>query len=127
MSAQPDKDIVPPEPPTLVRWMYKYGCELKAIRVDFRMVSEDQSDTIWHVEFVGGHKQVVADPRQLDEILDFYPHANVPKWRAIAALKEPLKTMCEAREKWEKKHAAELAEYRRLKAKFEGIAVCGDS
>lgn len=118
--AKPDDDVVPPEPPPLVRWMYKHGCELKAIRVDFVMVSEDQSDTVWHVEFCGGHKQVVREPAQLDAILDFHPHLNVPRWRALAALKEPLKTMCEARDKWKKKHARELADYRRLKAKFEG-------
>jgi hypothetical protein len=117
-----NEEVVPPEPPALVRWLYKHGAELKAIRVGYEMLTEDSSQTVWHVEFVNGHKETVNESRELAELLNFYPSPGVPSWRAIASLKEPLREMCEVRAKWEKKHAGELADYRRLKAKFEGSA-----
>lgn len=110
----------PPVPPAEVLWLYKHGGEFKGIRVDYKMLTEDSSKTIWHVEFVDGHKQTIDESRTLADLMDFYPALAVPPWRAIASLKKPLLEMCEARAKWEKAHSKEMAEYRRLKAKYEG-------
>lgn len=113
-----DQEVGPPKPSAMVLWLYGHGGELKSIRVDYVMLTEDTSKTVWHVEFFGGHKQTVDQSDELSECLDFYPSSKVPRWRALASLKEPLRNMCEAREKWEKAHAREFAEYRRLKEKF---------
>lgn len=119
------ENIVPAAPSAMVAWMYKYGSELSAIKVGYRMLTEDTCETVWYVEFVQGHKQTVIDPDTLlRPLLDFYPSPNVPSHRAIAKLKEAHILACEARAKWEKSHARELAEYRRLKAKFEGESSC---
>lgn len=116
-----EKESGPPVPPEKVRWIYSHGAEIKAIRVDYQMLTEDSSKTIWHVELADGHKATIDESREFSELLDFYPSIAVPRWRAIASLKERFREMCEARDKWEKAHARELAGYKRLKAKFEGV------
>jgi hypothetical protein len=111
--------IAPPPPPAKAAWLYKNGSELSSITVDYQMLGVDTSKTVWHVEFFGGKKQTV-DEQGMSEFLNFYPHPDVPSHRAIAALKRNYVAMCEAREKWEKSNAREIAEYERLKKKFEG-------
>lgn len=106
----------PQIPNSTVAWLYKHGSELSGIRVDYRMLTEDSAETIWHVEFVNGHKQTV-DMREVADLLEFYPARDVRPYRAIACLKEPLRLQCEARAKWDKANARELSELRRLQAK----------
>jgi hypothetical protein len=112
------KEIFPPAPTARVAWLFKHGGEIVGVRVDYVMTSVDTSKTIWHLELSDGHKETV-DQDALAGIVQFYPHYDVPSHRAIAVLKRELRAQCEAREKWEKANARELAEYKRLKAKYE--------
>lgn len=110
---------IPLAPTERVRWLFKHGAEIVGLRVDYVMTGVDTSKTIWHVELSDGHKETVGQ-HALADILSFYPHRDVPSHRAIAVLKRELQEQCAAREKWEKSNQRELAEFKRLKAKFEG-------
>jgi hypothetical protein len=121
MSEQvPTKDqSIPPAPTARVAWLYKHGAEIVGLRVDYVMLTSDTSKTVWHLELSDGHKETV-DETELSGLLCFYPHHDVPSHRALAILKRELQEQCRTRAEWEKKNNRELAEYKRLKAKFEG-------
>jgi hypothetical protein len=114
------EQAAPPLPPERAQWLYKHGAEIKSIAVDYVPTGVDTAKTVWHLEFHTGHKETIDLEGSLSDLLDFYPSHEVATWRAIASLKKRFVAMCEARAKWEKSNAAELAAYKRLKAKFEG-------
>lgn len=114
-----NQDASPPVPNSWAAWLFSRGGEITGVKVDYVMTGVETSKTVWHLTLSDGSKSTV-DETDLREVVVFYPHRDVPGHRAIAVLKRELWQQCEARQKWEKSNARELAEYRRLHKKYGG-------
>ena len=94
------------------RWIVKN--RVQAIRVEYRQTGTDTADTFVHLTPSEGKPVCWKDStfRKVARLELGYATVVEPHYG--------VRDRVEAREKWEKANARELAEYRRLKAKFEG-------
>lgn len=106
-----EAEMTPPDMTAEERWIVENI--VTAIRVEYRMTSADTADTYVHLTGWEGQKACWRDTT----------FAKVARLRLdYNSCAEPLpgiREKVEARKAWERKNARELAEYRRLKAKFE--------
>ncbi len=108
-----DEKKVPPEVTEQEKWIV--ANVVTAIRVEYRQTGTDTAETYLHLKSFAG-KEVCWLGSTFNKVARLQLGYN--------SLCEPnygLREKVEARLAYEKANARELSEYRRLKAKFEGI------
>lgn len=101
---------MPPDVSAKERWIVRHRVD--AIRVEHRQTGADTAETYVHLS--AGKVTVCW------EDTDFRKVARLDlSWATVVSPNYGVAERVEAREKWEKANARELAEYKRLKAKFE--------
>jgi hypothetical protein len=103
----------PPDVTAQERWIVKNA--VVAVRVEYRQTGTDTAETYLHLTPSDGKAAVcwlASTFRKFARLELGHCTVAVP----IYGLREKV----EAREKWEQANARELADYKRLKAKFEG-------
>lgn len=101
--------------------LHKHG-SVRKMEVDYRMTSEDTSDDMLKIVYADGTKAT------LNHSADFYSVARwVGHWPALFELKPEIAAQVDAFQKWERANAAELATYKRLKAKYESPTQPGEA
>lgn len=84
------------------------------IRVEHRQTGTDTAETYIHMS-VGKGKPVCWSSWTFNKVAEL--HLGITE---IARPKPGVREKVKARREWERKNARELADYKRLKAKFEG-------
>lgn len=105
-------DKVPPDVTTQERWIVENA--VVAVRAEYRQTGTDTAETYLHLTPSEG-KAVCW----LDSTFRKVARLEIGTY-TVAAPNYGLREKVEARDKWEKANARELADYRRLKAKFDG-------
>lgn len=97
------------------RWIVRN--RVSAIRVEYRQTGTDTAETYVQLTPWDGGKPVCWLDSTFRKVATLkLSHAS------IAEPAYGVRERVEAREKWEAKNARELADYKRLKAKFEGAS-----
>lgn len=103
-------NTIPPDVSAQERWIVHHRVD--AIRVEHRQTGTDTAETYVHLS--AGKVTVCWGDT------DFRKVARLDlSWATVVSPAYGVTERVEAREKWEKANARELAEYKRLKAKFE--------
>lgn len=97
------------------RWIAHHCVE--SIRAEYRATGTDTAETYVHLRARDGDTAVWKDTT-------FARVADLKIWcGSVAEAKREVRLRVEESEKFEKAHARELADYARLKAKFEGSGI----
>lgn len=107
------EEKVPPNVSQEARWIVNNT--VTAVRVEYRMRTEDTAETYVHLKNWEG-KEVCWLGTTFNQVAQMklgYNYCAEPKYGVVEAVR--------AREAYEKKNAKELAEWKRLNAKFGGI------
>lgn len=107
----------PIKPPHIAFTMFKHGTVVK-MEATYRMTSEDTSDDYLVIWYMDKTRAEIYNAPEFYEVAEWVGH-----WPALFRLKEKYQDQVEAFQKWEKANAADLAAYKRLKAKFEGVSL----
>jgi len=105
--------MICPDQYELKKWLYQNT--VKGLILHHYQVGVDTSDTDWELIPANGKpKRVKA--RSVIQLVDLRPD-----WIRLVVLRDSFRKEVEDYDKFAKSNAAELATYKRLKAKFEGI------
>lgn len=99
-----------PEHYELKKWLCKRS--IIGIIVHYYQTGTDTSDTDWEIKTPSGSKRIQKDIAQKILIYE-------PDWIRLMKVRPDIEAEVEAYEAFAKKEAKELAEYNRLKAKFD--------
>ena len=103
----------PVKPPQIAFTVFKHGAVVK-MEVTYRMTSADTSDDYLIAWYGDKTRAEIYNTPEFYEVTEWVGH-----WPALFRLKEKYRAQVEAFQKWEKSNAAELATFKRLKAKYE--------
>lgn len=111
----------PVKPPQIAFSLYKHG-NIEKVSAAFKYTSADDGDSyliVWHSD---NTRREIRDPSEFYEVAEWFGC-----WPALFRLKDSYRAQVEAFQQWELTNAAELATYKRLKAKFATLTTTPES
>lgn len=92
------------------RWIVKHRVD--TVKVEYRQTGTDTAET--YVTLIAGKEKVTWLDKNFNKVAQLQLGYNT-----VVSPRYGVRERVEARDKWEKANARELAEFKRLKAKFE--------